>query len=382
VARSRRSGGRGEGPPPSLPRGAREPRRISTEAELRGYLADILAGNYPFLWIYGRTGTGKTETFLEMAQGRRLLYCKGGRHSPLRLHIDAYHHRGELIALDDAEDFRNQDGGYRVMSNLGETRHVKLMDWGTTTHLLGDVPVRYRTTSPFLVLCNYAPQDPATLSRAVLVWFTPSNPEVHRMVGNWFWDQEIHDWFGRHLHEMGEVECRDYIAACNDKRAGRDWRRLLLASHGRPYEDALVLDLEHDPAYPTREDKARRFSQATGKVRATYFNTRRGMLAEGALGVEGVPPISLRNSRPPARPSQSEVDEADRRADRPRQGENREQPRPPDVPLRNDFQEPVRGQVNPNGQPPQPLQPRVRSDDTVGWERPPADDDDGEDDQD
>ena len=48
-------------------------------------------------------------------------------------------------------------------------------------------------------------------------------------MAKWFWDQEIHDWFGGHLFRLPPLDTRWYVMASNDKRAGRDWRRLILS---------------------------------------------------------------------------------------------------------------------------------------------------------
>jgi hypothetical protein len=119
------------------------------------------------------------------------------------------------------------------------------------------------------------------------------------------------------------------------------------------------------PAYPTREDKVRRFVQVMGEdrgaSRASYFRLRRRLEEEGRLLVQVVPPIPLRHTRPPATPSALELDSMGA----PPPGQPEPEPRPVDVPAREEFAQPIRGQAPPRAAPARPI-----LDDTVPWEPP------------
>jgi hypothetical protein len=195
------------------------------------------------------------------------------------------------------------------------------------------------------------------------VYFDPTNLEIHRAVARWFWDQEIHDWFGQHLHRLPPLDIRRYVIADRDKRAGRDWRQIVLNTHAQDRASCIVQDLETDPAYPTREDKARRFVElmgtSKGASRATYFRIRRRLEDEQRLVVEPVPPIQLRRRRPPGTLSQLELDSLEVPfPDRPE-----EETSPLDVPLREQFAQPIQGQAGGHTSPSPPV-----LDDTVAWE--------------
>src|SRR5262249_37806889 len=150
----------------------------------------------------------------------------------------------------------------------------------------------------------------AIYSRATTLFFDPTNLEVHRAVAKWFWDQEIHDFIGRHLLRMPPLNQRCYLAAANDKRARRDWRRHLLAAYSPDMQSSLVQELEL--ANMSREAKADAFEKSMagigGASHRTYLRVRNRLRREGRLVVSVVPPIPLRHTRPPANPSPVELE--------------------------------------------------------------------------
>jgi hypothetical protein len=366
---------------PETPPGAR---RLRAYAELESYLADFAEGRYRFLWIVGRPGAGKTESLKAAIRRRPVYYRKGGQLTPLQFYIDCYQHRGQPIVLDDAEHLLDNTLGKKHISSLAESSPVRQMNWGTTSPKLGDTPQTYFTTSSLCIIANRTTSDEAIQSRAVILFFDPTNAEVHRAVARWFWDQEIHDWFGRHLCRLPPLDTRWYVTADLDKRAGRDWRRIVLDAHAdeRNRPAWIVQDLETDQAIPTREDKARAYTRTMtaadlkGASRAAYFRLRSRLEDEGRLIVYAVPPIPLGHRRPPATPSIAELDAIEGGA-----GPEAvpDEPIVLDVPARQVFAEPIRGAVLP-APPPRPLV----IDDALPWERrpePDGEEDDEEEDE-
>jgi hypothetical protein len=346
---------------------------LRTYAEFRSYLVDFVNGLYPFLLFVGRPGLGKTEHIREAIRGRDACYRKAGQLTPLQFYIDCYRHRGQPIILDDAEHLLENKVGAKLISALGDTTPAKLLCYASTSRALGDVPQGYYTTSSLCVLANRTTKHEDLQSRAVVGYLSPTNLEIHQDAAGWFWDQEIHDWFGQHLYRLPPLDTRWYVIADRDKRAGRDWRQIILKTHVPSPACCLVQDLEGDPAYPTRQDRARRFTELMGAAkpnsRATYFRLVGRLEEEGRLVVETVPPILLRLTRPPGTPSLLELESLE--ASRLYQPE--EEPRPLDLPEREQFAQPVRGQAPPEP-PPQP----VVLDDSVAWERQQERDEDDE----
>jgi hypothetical protein len=292
-----------------IPRGARH---LRTYAEFESYLSDFVTGRFQFLWVVGRPGTAKTESVRAAIRGRKAYYRTGGQLTPLQFYLDCYYHRGQPIILDDAEHLLDGKLGSKLVSALGDTTQTRQLCYGSTSRALGDVPHLYHTTSPLCIIANRVTAHEAIRSRAVVLYFDPTSREIHEAVARWYWDQEIHDWFGQHLHRLSPLDSRWYRTASDDKGAGRDWQRIILDAHSQGRPCCLVQDLETDPAYPTREDKASRFAEqmagTKGASRATYFRLRKHLEEEGRLEVRAVPPIALGQKERPAAPSLADLD--------------------------------------------------------------------------
>jgi hypothetical protein len=354
----------------TIPRGARH---LRAYADFRSYLEDFVCGRYRFLWFVGRPGITKTESLRAAVRGRNVYHAKGGQLTPAQFYKECYRHLDQPIILDDAEHLLENKVGAKLISALGDTTPARLLCYATTSRVLEEVPQRFWTTSPLCLLSNRATAHEHILSRAVTLYFDPTNLEVHRAVAAWFWDQQIHDWFGQHLFRLPPLDARWYVTASADKEAGRDWERIVLETHVPDRALSLIQDLERDPAHPTREDKARRFKElmgdARGASRGSYFRMRSRLEQAGRLEVEAVAPIPLRRRRPPATPSRMELDSIEATVPAPPE---QEEPAA-DVPARAAFAQPVRGPESPPASP-----SRMLLDDRLPWEDRPGDDEEGE----
>jgi hypothetical protein len=353
---------------PKLPHGTRH---LRTYAEFETYLGDFIRGIYPFLWVFGRPGIAKSQSIRAAACDHHVYIATGGQLTSVRLYVECYHHRGEPIVLDDAEHILDDKIGRRILAALGDTNPVKRLSYGTAVseRILGDVPDSFQTTSPLLILANEATTHQAIQSRAVIIYFDPTSLEIHRAAARWFWDQEIHDWVGQHLYGLHPIDARWYVHAAQDKRARRDWRRIFLTHYTQDLATTTIQDLEEDAAYPTREEKAQRYVELLageqGASRATYFRRREKLEAEGQLAAKAVAPIRLAHTQPPEGSSVVGIDSPG--ATPPAQPE--EEPRPVDVPAREEFTQPIRGET------PRPAAPhRTVLDDRLPWEGPPSQD--------
>jgi hypothetical protein len=341
-------------------------RVLTRYAELHSYLQQFAAGLYPFLWVMGRPGVGKTEAAQAAVRDRKVLYVKSARVSALALYLECYEHLNEPVVLDmdEMSDVLKDPDWRRLFLALGETTPAKALHWHSTTTRLGHTPTHFETASTLCVVSNEKPRQAAVWSRATVLEFSPTNREVHVAAARWFWDQEIYDWIGRHLDRLHPLDMRWYHEAYSDRLAGRDWQDLLLRYYALNHAETLVQDLENDPAHPTRRDKERRFVEIMagqkGGSRANYHlivarlrKTGRLELAEGLEGGGLSAPIQVRGKRPPSP-----------------EGLTQAAPPPADIPRRDAFRQTVTGA----GEPVRTR--REEADDTVGWERPPQDDED------
>jgi hypothetical protein len=335
--------------------------RVEPYASLHQWLREFAQGNYPFLWVYGRPGLGKSQGI--RAAVKKGLYVQGGKVSPLEFYRLCYKHRGEPIILDDGERLMNDDNkdGLRLVTTLTETDRIKTLHWKTVSQNRGEVPDEFRTSSPVCVISNQFTVDSALLSRAWLLHFDPNNSEIHRNAATWFWDQEIHDWIGQHHQRMKPLEARWYVKAAQAKEAGRHWQTLLLNLYSLDATDCVVQDLETSVAHPTKKDKLRAFTERTGNKRTNYEDRRQRLRDAGQLVLAPVLPIKVQGTRPAPRPTKEELQALD-------DGRISLPDLSGDAAARDNFVAPVTAS-------PPPAPPRIVLDDSLPFDPRPQDDD-------
>jgi hypothetical protein len=123
--------------------------------------------------------------------------------------------------------------------------------------------------------------------------FAPAAGEVHRRAARWFWDQEIFDLVGAHLHLLERPSLRTYTQAWELKRAGLDWRQAVLSRclGGVARE---VLRLKASPAFASEAERVEAFVRSGAGCRATYFHHAKKLRARAE-----VPRIQLSHTAPP-----------------------------------------------------------------------------------
>src|SRR5581483_8859829 len=107
---------------------------------LQSYLTNFAEGIYPFIWVRGRPGTGKSEAAKAAVRGQDVYYRTGGKLTPAQFYIDCYRNRGKPIILDDAEHLLETRVGAKLISALADTSAEKMLCYGTTGRTLGEVP--------------------------------------------------------------------------------------------------------------------------------------------------------------------------------------------------------------------------------------------------
>lgn len=181
-----------------------------------------------------------------------------------------------------------------------QTETVKNVSWETNAPALEarGIPRHFTTTSRLALLANRwhsANEDVAALEdRGHAAYFDPPPLEVHLNAAQWFWDQEIFDFVGSHLGLIGQHSLRAYQLAYEQKLAGLDWKRGVLARclTGAALE---VARLKADPSFATEEDRAAAFVAAGHGCRATFFNHAKKLRAPAAA-----PVVQLVKTAPPA----------------------------------------------------------------------------------
>src|SRR5207249_3818093 len=111
---------------------------------------------------------------------------------------------------------------------------IKTVAWHTDAKTLDRerIPRQFTTESRVLIIANewrtLSGNVAAVEDRGHVILFRPTALEVHLRTALWFWDQEIFDFIGERLHLIAEPLMRAYVGAHELKRAGLDWRRILL----------------------------------------------------------------------------------------------------------------------------------------------------------
>lgn len=266
-------------------------RAVATYNDLERYVQAFASGFLDLVILVGPPGVQKSRLVKKtVGSGVCWLSC---HLTPLAFYKELYLNRDDLIVIDDIDGLHTDKRLVRLLRCLCQTDPDKTVSWVSSTSLLDGLPERFDTSSQVLIIAN----DWRTLGEGVaaledrghLIHFNPSALEVHRRAAEWFWDQEIFDVVGEHLHLIKQPSMRLYELAWNAKRAGLDWRQDVL-SRCLSGKELLVAMLKADPAFRTEEDRVRAFIARGGGARATYFNVARRIRQS-----ESVPSIRLTN---------------------------------------------------------------------------------------
>lgn len=270
---------------------------VRTYAELQKYARAFSSGHLNLLLVLGAPGLGKSRV-IRQALGAEGCWIDGNA-SPFGIYMAAYEHRGQPIVLDDVDGLYREKQGVRLLKSLCQTEQVKTLSWETNAPALASrsIPRRYTTTSRLVLIANRwhsANEDVAALEdRGHIIHFDPSALEIHLNAAQWFWDQEVFDFVGSHVHLMKQHSLRVYYLAHERKLAGLDWRQEVLSRclTGGALEAAR---LKADASFATEEERAAAFVSAGHGCRATYFNHAKKLRASGE-----VPMVQLVNTAPP-----------------------------------------------------------------------------------
>ncbi len=269
---------------------------METYAELDEYVRAFAEGLLKLLIVVGKPGIQKTRVVND-AIGDGACWIEG-QATPFGIYRLLYAHRNEVVILDDVDSLCGSRDGIRLLKCLCQTEPRKVVSWHTNTTMSGqeDVPPSFVTTSRVALIANewhtLNRNVQAVEDRGICIAFSPSVLEVHMRTARWFWDQQIFDFIGEHLHLFTELSMRLYENAWRVKRSGLDWRTYILKRTGND-KVHLVASLKRDKGLLSEEDRAKAFVSRGGGCRATYFSYARLL-----QNPDEVPRIRLA-SRPP-----------------------------------------------------------------------------------
>ena len=124
----------------------------------------------------------------------------------------------------------------------------------------------------------------AIVDRAQFIYFDPTPLEIHKNAALWFWDQEVFDFVGEHLHviDPDKLSSRAYVKAYERKPKG-DWKEFIARRYFTQSGEQWVVALESDPKYKSVDERVAEFVKRTGLGRSTYFNFKKALKADGQL---------------------------------------------------------------------------------------------------
>ena len=271
--------------------------RVTDYCGLRDYARGFALKKLSFLLVLGPPGVGKSSCLREAMQGAA--HWIEGNATPFGVYQAAWEHCDEPLVLDDVDAFHRDQKGLRLLKSLCQTEFKKTVSWNSDSRSLDQrgLPRSFTTASPVAIIANdwksSNPDVAALEDRAHVVVFEPAPLAVHLEAAEWFWDQEVFDHVGQHLHLVEQHSLRVYRRAWEAKQAGLEWRRLALAGL-LPEKALLAARLKADSRYQTEQERIEAFAAAGGGCRATYFNFARMLTASKAA-----PTITLKHTAPP-----------------------------------------------------------------------------------
>lgn len=270
---------------------------ITTYTELTEWVTKFFhEDGLTFVILVSEVGKGKSHFVNSLAAQFDAWYCKASQLTAFQLYLQCYKHRGKVMALDDVEAPLKDEKGRKMLMALCETDDAdrKVAWYGTVSQLkvtkgkkTFKVPQEFKTSSRVMVICNdfeiLTKNIGPLLSRGLVLFFEPSNEEVHRFVGEWFKDGEIYTFIGENLSEIPTLDIRYYTNSAKMKTQGLDWKAALQETWTNEPGDKpeeIVASLVNNPEFDSEEARAECFecwmeeAGLKGGSRATYFRIK------------------------------------------------------------------------------------------------------------
>ena len=251
---------------------------VRTYTELHAYLSAFSAGHLNLLILLGGPGLSKSRSVRRFA-GKNACWIEGNA-TAFGMYMALWKHKDKLVVVDDVDNLYSDRNAIRLLKCLCQTDPVKQIAWHSGSSRLEreGVPKAFETKSRVALIAN----DWKTLNgnveavqdRGHVILFEPRAEEVHNQVTKWFADQEILDWYERHLHLIHRPSMRHYVRAAELKKAGLNWMQAIL-SDTLSEKTLLVARIKADSKYANEHQRVEAFCRLGGGCRATYFNHAR-----------------------------------------------------------------------------------------------------------
>lgn len=277
---------------------------VETYAELEKFIGGFAAGHLNLLIVVGRAGTAKSQTVRLAAEGRACWIESNA--TAFGIYSKLFEHRDELVVIDDVDALYSDSTAVRLLKCLCQTDPVKNVAWHSAAAGAMGIPREFETRSRVCIIANdwktLNAHTAAVQDRGHLLFFDPNSEEVHRKVAEWFWDQQVFDWFADHLHLIPELSMRHYIRAFELKLTGIDWVKTIL-SDSIPEKALLVARIKGDERYKEERERVAAFREAGGGSQTTWYKWSKRISTPESESLH----IKLKHDAPPQPAKTKEV---------------------------------------------------------------------------
>jgi hypothetical protein len=224
--------------------------RIATYDDLDRYARAFADGKFNLLILVGAPGLQKSRVVGAAVPDACWIE---GHAKALGIYMRLWEQRDQPVIIDDVDSLYADRAAVRLLKCLCQSEVFKTIAWESDAPALRreGIPRRFRTASRVLIIANtwrtLNVNVAALEDRGHLRYFDPTPLDVHVRTSVWFWDQEVFDFFGAHLHLIERPTMRLYRAAWELKQAGMDWRGQIL-SRWLSGPRLLAAQLRSDPS--------------------------------------------------------------------------------------------------------------------------------------
>lgn len=257
---------------------------IQTYEQLHTEVDAFAHGERNLLIVIGPAGTAKSTAVRQMLPDARII--QGGA-TPYRLYQELYQNKDRDFVLDDADKvFRDQKGVF-LLKIVTQTQKVKTLQWNSSTAEIRskELLAEFDTTSRVMIVANSWPREnpdiEAIESRGHLVYFRPSNAEMHRYAGTFDPppDPEVYSYIGENLGFLDSLDLRLYYKAAEVRTTGQRrgnpglWMEFIKAQM-MSTEKRVALNLIRDESYASDNQRGKEFARVTGQSSRHFFRLR------------------------------------------------------------------------------------------------------------
>lgn len=271
---------------------------VDTYEAFDRFIGAFVAGHLNLIIVIGRAGVAKSQS-VRKAVGADACWLESNA-TAYGIYGELYRNRDRLVVIDDVDSLYADRAAVRLLKCLCQTDPVKSVAWHTAAVGKpgeGGVPNRFETRSRVCIIANdwktLSANTAAVEDRGHVLHFDPTPEAVHTRVAEWFWDQEVHDWFGQFLHMIPDLSMRQYVRAAELKAAGIDWVSAILRDDIAP-KVRLIAELKADDTFPEERDRVAAFESRGGGGKTTWYKWMKKIKPPGEV-VGRIPLRCVRN---------------------------------------------------------------------------------------